>query len=466
MTVLINRKTLDDNSELAVAMDILLSIKRADYSAHIVGGAVRDLLLGVQPNDIDIATNCPMGVLDAKFHTYKIGQSTSFGIMGVSEKGHHFEVAQYRSDGYHSDNRHPDKVWFETDFAEDVLRRDFTMNAMGIDYTGTLFDTVGGKADVQAKLLRTVGVADERFAEDALRMLRAVRFSARFGFAIESDTKKAIKRNAKLIENVAHERWLKELISMASLSGDKFADAIQQMMDLGLLRLLLPYVYKLDFADHDPFSQWHPEGNAFMHTLAALRVLNSDDPVENLSVLFHDIGKSICGVVDRNGKIKYYGHEDVGANLFVNKIAPRLRMSNDMTKQIEFAIRYHMDFGIFPYMRSGKIWKIVSSPNWPLLARVAYADKMCRLDKSDLVKYNNCLNIGNNVLNTWQNRTSKTVKNVVSGHVVMQLTGLKPGPEVGRLLSKVTEWAMDNHVYDQKLIESFIVQEYTKRGTS
>jgi len=226
-----------------------------------VGGCVRDAILDKDVNDVDFATNIPMDVLEANFETHDIGANKDFGIVVIRWRGENYEVAQYRTENSYSDGRHPDVVKIVNTFAEDVTRRDFTINALGATSTGDVVDLVGGMSDIENGIIRAVGIASERFSEDYLRMLRAIRFAARFDFTIEKKTWLAIVENAANIKLISKERVWGELWKMAKTGGSGFAQAIMMMEDCGLLQHILPEIDNLKYMPHN--NMHHPEGLGF-----------------------------------------------------------------------------------------------------------------------------------------------------------------------------------------------------------
>jgi len=231
------QKYVRDNKELTAAVGVLDKINKSGYKAYIVGGTVRDIILGnLKPHDIDIATNAPMDELGRMFKTFDIGKSRDFGIVVVRYGSFSFEVAQFRQDGKYKDGRRPEAVTISGSFEQDAARRDFTINAMGINASGEIIDYFDGRKDIQNKVLKTVGDPRERFGEDYLRMLRAPRFASKLGLEIEKGTEKAIQKLSTNIKELAPERIYDELVKAASQSGDKFADYIVQLDKLKLLK--------------------------------------------------------------------------------------------------------------------------------------------------------------------------------------------------------------------------------------
>jgi len=275
--------------------------------AYIVGGTIRDIITGdKEPDDIDIATNVPIDELEKHFKTHDIGANKDFGIIVVSQDGEDFEIANFRADGEYSDGRRPDDVEIVMDFKKDAERRDFTINAMGVDKDGNVVDYFDGKGDIKNKILKTVGDPEKRFQEDYLRMWRAVRFASRMDFKIDDKTMKAIKSNSKRTVGLAVERIMKELKKMAGQSGSKFANAIETLINTGLLQYILPEIIQMDDFEHSV--EHHPEGNVLQHTLAALKNSESVNPIINLAILFHDIGKIKTHSISDKDMHQYIGH--------------------------------------------------------------------------------------------------------------------------------------------------------------
>jgi tRNA nucleotidyltransferase/poly(A) polymerase len=265
-------------------------IQDLGYEALIVGGFVRDLLMGKPSDDIDLATNAPEEVLEKNFDTIDIGKNKQFGVSVIKYKGQTYEVAQYRKDLYGDleKGKGADKVEIAKDFKDDSSRRDFTINALGIDGDGNIVDHHGGLKDIDKKVIAAVGDADIRFKEDEVRQLRGIRFASRMGFEISPETIEAMKKHAPEISKVAPERITKELRKIAKAGGKQLADAIVLMDKVGILQYILPEIAKMKELEHSP--EHHPEGNVFQHTLEALRTSDIKDDVVNVALLFHDLG--------------------------------------------------------------------------------------------------------------------------------------------------------------------------------
>ena len=439
---------MKDNKELMAAVNVLLKINKAGYKAYIVGGSVRDIVLGLKSKDVDIATNAPIEFLEKSFKTYDIGKSKDFGIVVAREGAFSFEIAQFRQDGKYKDGRRPESVTIAGSFEEDAARRDFTINAMGINAKGEIIDYFDGKKDVQNRVIRAVGDPRKRFGEDYLRMLRAPRFASRLGFDIEKGTEKAIKKLSTNIKELAPERVYDELLKAASQSGDKFADYILLLDKLKLLRIILPEVFNMKWYREN--LQHHPEtrgkgGTVYSHVIEALRKSNSADPIKNLAILLHDVGKGRTLSIE-DGLPRYLGHAEESIKL-VNNIADRLKMSNKDREALVFGVGNHMKFHKLLQMRPSKIAKLVNDENWDVLTAVGQADEYARGEFFKHAGYfEKLIDKAVEIKNKYgMKRVNKTIK-IVDGNRVMQLTGLKPGPKVGEIIRAVTDFVLDQGI--------------------
>jgi poly(A) polymerase len=336
------------------AISIIETLRQQGFQAYLVGGCVRDLLLKREPADFDVATSAtPAQVMDIFPDTYAVG--AQFGVVLVplpegqrkdesetlTPKPHTVEVATFRSDLGYSDGRHPDEVRFSQDAREDVARRDFTINGMMLDpVNGHVLDFVGGQKDLDAKLIRAIGDPDRRLAEDKLRMLRAIRFAARFEYAIEAGTQAAIERYAREIQLVSRERVRDELTKM--LTEGRARQAFLLLDETGLLKEVLPEISAMKGVAQPP--EFHPEGDVFVHTVLLLENLpHPCSPALAWGALLHDVGKPATFRV-ASDRIRFDGHVDVGVKI-AEAICERLRFSNHDTAQILALIENHMRFG-------------------------------------------------------------------------------------------------------------------------
>jgi tRNA nucleotidyltransferase/poly(A) polymerase len=447
-------------------VDILKKINSKGYDAYIVGGAVRDLILGIKPHDIDISTNMPIEELNKMFKTYDIGKSKDFGIVTVNQGGYQYEIAQFRSESDYSDGRHPDQIKIVSDFKTDASRRDLSINAMAVDADGNIIDHFNGKKAIKDKIIKTVGNPNDRFKEDKLRMMRACRFSAKYCFTLDKETENAIIQNKEGIKDIAIERVKDELVKMASQSGDKFADAILTLDRVGILDIILPELTRLK--NFKETLQFHPEayeqgkGTPFDHTIAALRQNKIADPIINLSVLFHDIGKGVTHRLRSDGiRHSYFGHAEKGVEI-IKDIAKKLKLTNKEKNAIIFATLNHMKLFKGNEMKPSKIMKLVNDENWELLKQVSYCDDSCRTNFFDKTVFDNTINNMEKITAKWGDKISKKKIKIIDGNRVMKLTGLKPGKEVGMIIKKVTDEVLNNGIKDQKEIDKLVIKVYNE----
>jgi poly(A) polymerase len=351
------------------ATSIVKTLRQHGFEAYLVGGCVRDLLLGREPKDYDVATNAtPRQVMTIFPQTYAVG--AQFGVVLVpapdsgsapdceaegGSKSACVEVATFRSDIGYTDGRHPDEVRFSNDPREDVARRDFTINGMLLDpVSGEVFDYVGGRKDLEAGIIRTIGNPQHRFTEDKLRMLRAVRFAARFEYTIEPATFAAMQALADQIAVVSRERVRDELTRM--LTEGHASRAFLMLDESGLLQFVLPEISAMHGVEQPP--EFHPEGDVFVHTLLLLDNLPQPcPPTLGWGALLHDVGKPATFRIAPD-RIRFDGHVDVGVKI-AQAICRRLRFSNDDTEQILALVDNHMRFGDAMKMKESTLKKFM-----------------------------------------------------------------------------------------------------------
>jgi len=357
------------------AISIIHALRQQGFQAYMVGGCVRDLFLKREPADYDIATSAtPAQVMEIFSNTYAVG--AQFGVVlvplplldeprasgdeNVLQKTYAVEVATFRSDLGYSDGRRPDEVRFSQDPREDVARRDFTINGMLLDpATGEVLDFVGGREDLEAGVIRTIGDPERRFAEDKLRMLRAVRFAARFEYAIEAETLAAIQHLAHEIQVVSRERVRDELTKM--LTEGHARHAFLLLDESGLLKEVLPEISAMKGVEQP--REFHPEGDVFVHTLLLLENLpHPCPPTLAWGALLHDVGKPATFRVAPD-RIRFDGHVDVGVKI-AEEICGRLRFSNDDAAQVLALIDNHMRFGHVTCMKESTLKKFLRLPGF------------------------------------------------------------------------------------------------------
>jgi poly(A) polymerase len=346
--------------EIDAAREIAKRLVDAGYVALFAGGCVRDLLMGRTPKDYDIATSAtPQQVLALFPKSNEVG--AHFGVVIVKNHGHHIEVATFRTDGSYSDSRRPDHVIFST-AEDDAQRRDFTMNGLFQDpFTDKVIDYVGGSIDLHAGILRAIGDPHLRFSEDALRLLRAIRFATCLQFTIEENTWQAIKTHAALLANISPERIRDELAKM--LVSPHRARAFQFLVDSTLINYFWPEVIALMGCEQPP--EWHPEGDVFIHTKIMLEMLGDNVSLElALAVLLHDIAKPPTRTIDADtGRIRFNGHDALGAEMAVDMLK-RLRFSNEIIDAVVPMVARHMQFMNVQQMRVAKLKRFMSTPTF------------------------------------------------------------------------------------------------------
>ena len=349
----------------AAPLSILRTLRENGHEAFLVGGGVRDLLLGRAPKDWDIATDALPARIESLFpKTVAIGKA--FGIITVvPADGDPVEVATYRVDSPYADGRRPETVAF-TNAREDALRRDFTINALFLDpTTGEIRDDVGGRADLDARLIRAIGDPAVRFAEDHLRMLRAVRFAATLGFAIEPATFAAIRQFAPQIHRISAERVRDELFRLLTES-QKAGKALQLLRDSGLLKEILPEIDAMVGVEQPP--EFHPEGDVFTHTRLMLDALPQNPSLRlALSVLLHDVGKpptaSLVTLPDGTPRWRFENHASVGADM-ARAILERLRAPNALIDDVGAIVGNHMRLADAPKMRAPTLRRLLGAPTF------------------------------------------------------------------------------------------------------
>lgn len=327
------------------ATEILLELRSAGFQAYFVGGCVRDLVMGRLPEDYDITTDArPDQVLEIFPESLMVG--AQFGVVIASSPEGPVEVATFRSDGAYADGRHPSEVRYAKTAEEDVRRRDFTVNGMLFDPVDEkVMDYVGGQEDIRARRIRTIGDPFERFTEDHLRMLRAVRFAARFGFSLDRAALAAIHELRSLIRNVSHERVRDEILKI--LTEDAPRRGFELLDETGLLQIILPEVKSMQGVQQPP--QFHPEGDVWTHTLMMLDGLKEPTTTLALGVLLHDVGKPPTFSVRE--RIRFDHHVEIGAKM-AEEICNRLRLSSAETRQVVALVENHLRFKDLPQMRS------------------------------------------------------------------------------------------------------------------
>ena len=427
-----------ENARYVAALRIAERLHELGHAAYFAGGCVRDLLIGVEPLDFDVATSAtPELVQQAFARTESVG--AHFGVVLVLD-GHGderiaTEVATFRNDGAYSDGRRPDAVRFSEDPREDVLRRDFTVNGMLLDplrfeagdrVEDCVLDYVGGLSDLAAQTIRAIGDPARRFAEDKLRMLRAIRFAARLHFAIDPRTMAAIRAEAAQIEQVSAERIRDELTKIVTEGAAR--RGLELLDESGLLQQVLPEVAKLKGVEQPP--QYHPEGDVWVHTLMLLDHLpRGASSTLAWGMLLHDIGKPATFTAPDPAKpgdrIRFNGHVEVGMAI-ARVILNRLRFSNDDCAQILALIQHHMQFGDILKMKQSTLKRFLRLPLFDEHLALHYADVMSSNGKTELYEFakKHFAELGEEQLKPAL---------LVTGHDLIR-AGYKPGPRFKEIL--------------------------------
>jgi len=462
------------------ATNIVRTLRERGYQAYFNGGCVRDLLLGREPADYDVSTDAtPQQVMDIFPRTWAVG--AQFGVVLVPEKpittedteehggnATAVEVATFRCDLGYSDGRHPDEVRFTKDPHEDVQRRDFTINGMLLDplvsdsvvsdslvsdslifasTTDGILDFVGGREDLKAGVIRAIGEPSRRFAEDKLRMLRAVRFAARFDFKIDPGTFSAIQQLAPQIHQVSQERVREELTKM--LTEGRARIAFQLLDESGLLREALPEISAMKGVEQPP--QFHPEGDVFVHTLLLLEKLPAgSSKTLAWGALLHDVGKPPTFRVAPD-RIRFDGHVDVGVKMAA-EICRRLRFSNDETEQVLALVDHHMRFAQVFQMNESTLKRFLRLPEF---------DEHLELHRMDVLSSNGILSGYEYARERLQSMAPEVMRPrpLVTGDDLIA-AGYAPGPRFKEILGAVEDAQLEGRIATREAAMAYVLHEF------
>ncbi|MFU8780977.1 MAG: CCA tRNA nucleotidyltransferase, partial [Kiritimatiellia bacterium] len=423
---------------------VVRTLQEQGFETYWAGGCVRDQRLGQEPCDYDIATAAtPDQVLQIFPRANAVGKS--FGVVIVARNNFLFEVATFRIDRGYSDGRHPDAVEFAT-AAEDAQRRDFTINAMFYDpIRDQLHDFIGGEDDLANGLIRCVGNPAQRFQEDHLRMLRAVRFAHRLGFQIDPATANAIKTQAASLAHISPERIRDELTRIL-IESQRAGQAVWTLEHLGLLPVFLPEVSALQHQPQPP--EFHPEGDVLTHTLMMLDDMQHRTPALVYAVLLHDIAKPATATHDGQ-RIRFHGHAELGARM-AESILRRLRMSNALIEEVCIAVRGHMRFMEVQNMRKATLRRLVGGPYFPTEMELHRLDcRACHgmLDNYSFLKEKIRAFEQEPVLpDPW-----------IRGEDIIAL-GIHPGPRIGKLLKKAYDQQLEGNIPNREALLQWLRQ--------
>ena len=423
---------------------VIGTLQENGYEAFAVGGCVRDSYLGLEPCDWDITTNAKPEEVKSLFRrTVDIGMQHGTVKVMIGREG--IEVTTYRIDGKYEDSRHPSKVTFTVDLKEDLRRRDFTINAMAYSDRTGLIDLFGGVDDLKAGVIRAVGNAEERFSEDALRMLRALRFSARFGYEIEEDTQKAIVKLAPTLSKISAERIREE---MEKLICSRNPDRMRWAYEFGITSVFFPEWDRMMECEQITPHHFTDVGN---HTIAAIEyavrnfgnLSDEDNRILRLSLLLHDIAKPVKKFRGDDGADHFRGHPEEGSKM-AEEVLRRLKYDNGTISRVKKLVRYHDDIPTLTYPGVRRFIVEVGISNM---------DNLMRLKEADLyahTKYKWDEKIGNmNILDRMyrkiiSDKDCLSIKDMkIDGNDLMEY-GINPGPAMGDILQKLFEMVLDD----------------------
>ena len=458
------------------ATNIVKKLRQEGYSAYFAGGCVRDQLMGNTPKDYDIATSArPEQVMRLFSQTVTVG--ARFGVVLVLIDGQQVEVATFRSDGNYADGRHPDEVTYTDDARLDVLRRDFTINGLLWDpLTETLLDYVGGREDIRSRVIRTIGDPQHRFQEDRLRLIRAARFSARFGFELETATRDVIQILADQISRVSKERLRDELVKI--LTEGYASNGIRLLESLRLLHQILPEISDLRGVEQPP--EFHPEGDVWVHTLLMLQIMDEtkrdlahgSNPTATdwtathgnesypsislaLGVLLHDVGKPPTFEV--KDRIRFNNHCEVGARMAL-RICDRLRFTNKQIESVTQLVRDHLKFKDLPQMRPATLKRFLRQEGFEEHLELHRLDCLGSHRNLDLWR------ISKDYLTHLKPEEIRPVP-LISGDDLIAL-GYRPGPIFKEILKAVEDAQLDLAIQDRAQALNWVGSHFERKATS
>jgi poly(A) polymerase len=441
------------------AIHVVRELRRHGFRSYLAGGCVRDMVLGLEPTDYDVTTDAtPHDVMRIFPETYAVGAQFGVVLVPVPKQGREFapagpphpiEVATFRSDGLYTDGRHPDKVQYSKSPEEDVQRRDFTINGLLMDPLDgdRVLDFVGGRADLAAGVVRAIGDPERRFQEDKLRMLRGVRFAARFGYAIVPATFAAMRKLAPGIHQVSRERVRDELTKM--LTEGHARRAFELLDQSGLLQEVLPEITRMHGVEQPP--QFHTEGDVFVHTMMLLEQLPAGcSPTLAWGALLHDVGKPPTFRVAPD-RIRFDGHVEVGVAM-AHEICNRLHFSNDDTEQIEALVANHMRFKDVERMKPATLKRFLRLPQFGEHLQMHRMD--CLASHRDLSLYE----FVQEKLRTTPPEEIRPMP-VLSGRELIEL-GYRPGPRFKEILAAVEDAQLEGKLHTREEASAWVKSEF------
>ena len=425
------------------AKRVVNTIQAAGFEAYVVGGCVRDSILGRQPQDWDITTSAKPEQVKALFPR-TIDTGLQHGTVTVMQDREGFEVTTYRIDGEYEDSRHPKEVVFTPNLEEDLKRRDFTINAMAYNEEKGLVDLFGGMEDIRLGRIRCVGRAEERFGEDALRMLRAIRFSAQLGYEIDEETQQGIRRLAPTLKNISAERIQTELVKMLV---SPHPDYLRTAYDMGVTKIFFPeFDRAMETEQHHPHHMYSV-GEHILHSLAYVPA----DKVLRLTMLLHDIGKPDTLTIDEQGITHFYNHERLSAEM-AKTILRRLKFDNDTINMVYKLVMYH-DYGnsVEPTLQIvRRAMNKIGEDAFPALFQVKYADMMAQSDYLRDEKLKRLENWRQLYAEICEKQQCVSLKSLAVTGSDLIAAGMKPGRELGDVLQKLLQLVLDDPACNTK----------------
>ncbi|WP_238883346.1 CCA tRNA nucleotidyltransferase [Clostridium sp. YIM B02551] len=427
------------------------------FEGFLVGGSVRNSLLSLAPKDFDITTNAlPEDVI--RIFNKTIPTGLKHGTVTVMENSIPFEVTTYRIDGEYKDNRRPEEVTFVSSLKEDLARRDFTINAFAYNETYGLMDYFNGINDLNSKLIRAVGDADKRFNEDALRMLRAIRFSCQLGFTIEKSTLDAIKKNSELILNISSERIREEFLKI--ITSPYPTSGLRLLNSTGILKHILPELQST--VDFDQKTPYHNK-DVFEHTLSVVKMVPNKVHLR-LAALFHDIAKPPCFFIGEDGHGHFYNHQNIGAEMCVS-ILKRLTFDNDTINKASILVKEHMNILFNP--SDAALKRLINRVSIDLVF------DLFKLQRADILSSAPPFKVLSD-LDYMEKRTKEIIESSeplsknslkVNGKVIMDSLNLKPSKEVGVILDYLMDMVLeDPNLNNKHTLISLATEYYKKRN--
>jgi tRNA nucleotidyltransferase/poly(A) polymerase len=429
------------------AREITRRLREHDRIAYFAGGSVRDMVRGLPAKDFDIATDATPDVVQKIFpRTFAVG--AAFGVVVVVDNGMNFEVATFRADGAYLDHRHPTDVRFSSP-EEDAKRRDFTINGMFFDpEKDEVIDFIGGRADIEAKIIRAIGNAGRRFEEDRLRMLRAIRFAVELDYKIDGETWKALIESAASINEISAERIRDEVVKIF-LSANRVR-GWDLLDESGLMRVVLPELDAMKGCLQP--EQFHPEGDVFQHTRLMLEMLPEKVSVPLvLAVLLHDVAKPVTATVDETGRIRFNEHDRIGATM-TESIMERLRFSRAEIDAAVEMVRQHMVFKDVPNMRVAKLKRFMARPTF---------EEELELHRVDCGSSHRMMDNYEFLLRKREEFANEPIipPPLVRGDDLIAL-GMKPGPKFGEILEAVETRQLEGVLKDRQQALDWVKREY------